>query len=131
MNSEPYYSNGKRGFTLIEVMIASALFTMAILSILGMVTQALESARRIQKMPPDAGTLAAQFSVTNTIEEGSESGDFGELYPEYEWTRYAYEVGSNGLFQVDFVVKSSAGHPYESMTSMLLYKPGSKGSLSR
>lgn len=119
------------GFTLLEVMIASALFTMAILSILGMVTQALEAARRIQKMPPDAGSLAAQYSITNIIEEGSEMGDFGELYPDYAWTSYAYEVGSNGLFQIDFVVQSTSGRSYESMTSMLLYKPGSKGSLSR
>ena len=67
------------------------------------------------------------------LEEGSESGDFEDiapgLYPGYRWERYVEEVGSNSLFQVDFVVyynKSSGRRKgiSESHMSILLVQAG-------
>ena len=42
-----------------------------------------------------------QVSNTNKLYEGSESGDFGKMYPDYSWDTDTYAVPgtSNGLFK--------------------------------
>ncbi len=119
-------------FTLLEVLIATAIFFMMAFAVLELVTRGLAAAKSLQQREPDAGILAAAMSLTNKIEEGSEAGDFEDiapgLYPGYSWTRDAYEVGSNGLFQVDFTVIRRAGkgrRPSETTLSVLMYRPGS------
>lgn len=112
--------------------MACAIFFMAVFAVLGVLTQGLGAARSLQLREPDAGLLAAAMSLTNRIEEGSEAGDFEDiapgLYPGYSWTRDVYEVGSNGLFQVDFTVIRRTGKgrgPSQTQMSILLYRPGS------
>lgn len=119
-------------FTLLEVLIATAIFFMMAFAVLELVTRGLAAAKSLQQREPDAGILAAAMSLTNKIEEGSEAGDFEDiapgLYPGYSWTRDAYEVGSNGLFQVDFTVVRRSGkgrRPSETTLSVLMYRPGS------
>jgi len=119
-------------FTLIEVMIALGIFFMAMFAILGLVSSSLRSARALQRKTVDAGMVAAELSLTNKLTEGLESGDFGDMYPDFDWTRDIYEVGTNGLFQADMIVQRRGGGPVESKLSVLLYRPESpKGSLSR
>lgn len=119
-------------FTLLEVLIASAIFFTMAFAVLELVTRGLAGVKVLQQREPDAGLLAAAMSLTNKLEEGSESGDFEDiapgLYPGYSWARDIYEVGSNGLFQVDFTVirRSGKGHgPSETHMSTLFYRPGS------
>lgn len=119
-------------FTLLEVLIATAIFFMMAFAVLELVTRGLAAAKSLQQREPDAGILAAAMSLTNKIEEGSEAGDFEDiapgLYPGYSWTRDAFEVGSNGLFQVDFTVVRRSGkgrRPSETTLSVLMYRPGS------
>jgi hypothetical protein len=121
-----------RSFTLLEVLIASAIFFTMAFAVLELVTRGLAGVKVLQQREPDAGILAAALSLTNKLEEGSESGDFEDLapglYPGYSWTRDIYEVGSNGLFQVDFAVirRSGKGHgPSVTTMSTLMYRPGS------
>lgn len=121
------------GFTILEVIIACAIFFMVSFAVLEMVIQGLSAARSLQQREPDAGMLAATLSLTNRLEEGTESGDFEDiapgLYPGYRWERYVEEVGSNSLFKVDFVVyynkRQGRKGPSESHMSIFLYKPGS------
>jgi len=118
-------------FTLIEVMIALGIFFMAMFAILGLVSNALRNARALQRKTVDCGMVAAQLSLTNKLTEGLETGDFGDLYPDYDWTRDIYEVETNGLFQVDMIVQRHSGGVVESKMSILLYRPESPpGSLS-
>jgi hypothetical protein len=49
--------------------------------------------------------VAAQTIGTNKLYEGSESGDFGKLYPDYSWDKEISQVSTNGLFQVDITVR--------------------------
>src|SRR5437867_3009459 len=97
-------------FTLLEVIVACAIFFIAGFAILSLVTRSVAAARSLQHREPDAGMLAAVLSLTNKLVEGNDSGDFqdicGSLYAEYRWEREIYEVGSNGYFQVDFYVYS-------------------------
>jgi len=113
-------------FTLLEVMIAMALFFMSIFAILGVVSQGLGAARSLQTEVPDAGSLAAELLLADRLEEGWEEGDFGDLHPDFLWRREIVEVGTNGLFRVDFTIAGlDGGRIVESQTSMLLWRPGS------
>lgn len=105
---------------------------MAAFAVLGVLVQGLGAAKSLQQREADAGLLAAALSLTNRLEEGSEAGDFEDiapnLYPGYSWARDIYEVGSNGLFQVDFTVIRRAGKgrgPSETHLSVLMFRPGS------
>jgi Tfp pilus assembly protein PilV len=117
---------GPWAFTLIEVMVALAIFFLAVFAILDSTAQSLRAARRLQVNAPDISSLAADLVLTNRVEEGVVEGDFGDLYPDYVWTREIYQVATNGLFQVDFLIRSSARRmPYEARASILLWRPES------
>ena len=119
------------GFTLLEVMIAMAVFFIVVFAVLGMVVQSLGAARALQRPQPDFSILASALTLSNVLEEGFDSGDFEDLGPEFrdwQWERQIMEVGSNGLFQVDFLISRRDGGSKqvgESM-SVLMYKPGGR-----
>ena len=73
------------------------IFFVAIFGILGLMSQNLAAARRLQRQDMDITILAAQLSLTNRLEEGFESGDFGDVFPDALWSRTITEVSSNGL----------------------------------
>src|SRR5574342_7370 len=78
----------RRGFTLMEVMIACGIFFMATFAILALVSTTLRNARGLQRRDVDAGMAAAQVYETlktNRLEQGSLSGDLGDTYPGYSW----------------------------------------------
>lgn len=118
---------GIRAFTLLEVMIAMGIFFMATFAILALVSNTLRNARALHQDSVDPAMLAAQLSITNRLGEGSDSGDFGELYPDYTWTREIFEVGSNGLFEVDFTVRHRYGREKsETHLGVLFFRPESQ-----
>jgi len=118
---------GVRAFSLMEVMIAIALFFMASFVILALVSSGLRTARMLRTTRPNAGMLAAEMTLTNQLEEGVESGDFGNMYREYTWTKETSEAGTNGLWQVDFAIfRRGQGQVPDSTMSILVYSPNSK-----
>jgi len=126
LGAAPSNSPFMRAFSLLEVMIAMGLFFMAVFSILALVSNGLRNARALQQTTVDAGMLAAELSLTNKLTEGMESGDFGDLYPDYKWAQEIVEVGTNGLFEVRFVIRhNAAGRLIESPMSILLFRPES------
>jgi hypothetical protein len=114
-------------FSLLEVMIAIAIFFTVSFVILAVVSSGLRTAQALRITRPNAGMLAAELMLTNKLEEGSESGNFGNLYPDYTWTREAYEAGTNGLWQVDFLIyrRGQRGTP-DSRLSLLVFSPQSQ-----
>ena len=122
---------GAGGFTLLEVLIAMSVFFIVVVAVLGSVVQSLGAARALQRPQPDFSILASQIALSNVLEEGVESGDFENLGPEFKdfyWERQIIEVGSNGLFQVDFAVfmRNGRGKEVREDMSILMYKPGGK-----
>ena len=97
-------------FTLLEVMIALTIFFLAIITILGSVSRSLGAARSLQQKFPDISALVADLMLTNKLEEGTGGGDFGDLYPGYTWTGSTNQIATNGLFQIDFVIRSVRPH---------------------
>lgn len=114
---------GTLAFTLLEVMIALGIFFMALFAILGVVTQGLRSARSLNQVGPTAGMVAAETAMTNRLYEGVESRDFGDLYPDYSWTREISLFGTNGLFEVNIAVLK--GNQVHSTLTLLLFRPES------
>jgi Tfp pilus assembly protein PilV len=116
-------------FTLLEVLIAMGIFFMAIFAILALTSQNLRIARTLkQQNTVDIGSLAAELSLTNILDEGPMSGDFGDLHPGYIWEAEVYAVSTNGLFQVDFsVINSGARPPTIGQMSIYLWRPASVG----
>jgi len=117
-------------------MIAVTIFFVALGAILAVLTRGLAAARGLQISGPDAGMLAAEFSVsTNQLHDGkAEHGDFGQAYPDYTWERETYLIATNGLFEVDFFIFKKTPHGPElyDALSTWMYKPESpRGPVSR
>ena len=134
----PRHGTRTSAFTLLEVIVACAIFFMAVFSILSLVTGGLAAARALQQREPDAGMIASVDIQTNIMVEESRQGDFEDLYPGlypgYSWGFDSVEIGSNGLFQVDYVVSRAQGKKGVSETRMqvLMFMPGSPpGSASK
>jgi hypothetical protein len=122
----------ERAFTLLEVMIALAIFFMAVFTILESVSQSLRGARILQQNWPDPRGLLAELSLTNKLEEGTLDGDFGDVYPDFAWTREIYLERTNGLFRVEFTIQGVVGKRVLAYkTSTLLWRPDSLSSTLR
>jgi len=120
-------SASTRGFSLLEVMFALTIFFLAIFTILGSVSRSLGAARSLQQKFPDISALVADLMLTNKVEEGTGGGDFGDLFPGYTWTGNTNQIGTNGLFQIDFVIQSRRGRQlFEWTNSIYLWRPDSK-----
>jgi hypothetical protein len=118
-------------FSLLEVMIASGIFFMCVFAILAMVSNMLRNARSLRRIELDAGMVAAQVCNTNKLTEGTESGDFGNLYPGYSWETDTYEAETNGLWQVDIVVRRHGIPKPVDQMSIFLYRPESQSGFGR
>jgi Tfp pilus assembly protein PilV len=121
---------GRRAFSLLEVMIAAGILFLGTFSILGLVSSSLANARRLQRPMVDASALVAQLSLTNKLVEGSYSGNLGDVlgraYADYRWQGEVTEVGSNRLFQANFVIRNArGGSEVVSRTTTLFFRPQS------
>ena len=104
---------GAAAFSLLEVMVAIAIFFSAAFAILTVVGGGLRNAHMLQRPQVDAAAVASALSITNKIIEGTSSGDLsdllGDTYRGYTWESTAIEVQSNKLFEVDFVIYGPPG----------------------
>ena len=123
----------RRAFSLLEVMVAIAIFSVASFAILSLISSSLANVRRLQRPMVDASPVLARFAATNKLVEGIYSGSLGDPellgkeYQGYNWTASIepYQQ-TNNLFIVECVVQSASGnHEVISQLSTLLYKPDS------
>jgi Tfp pilus assembly protein PilV len=123
-------SRPRTAFTLLEVMIAMGIFFMCIFAILEVVATNLRGARKLQNPPVDVSLIIDDLYQTNKLQEGSDSGDFGDHFPGYAWSSDTALIGTNGLFQVDFTVTHHGdGNNSEEHMSVILWRPDSPKSL--
>lgn len=117
---------GRLAFTLVEVVVASAILAVGLAGILLICSNGLKAARVLDRVPMDPGSLAAMMSLSNQLEEVRDSGDFGATSPGDRWMSEVVEAGTNGLFQANFRV-FSASDPKGSGSelSVFFYRSGS------
>jgi hypothetical protein len=117
-------------FSLLEVIIACAIFFMVAFALLELVTRGLVAAKSLQVREPDPGLVLAALSLTNAFEEGSMSGDYDEiadgLYPGYRWEAMVTEMGSNGLFQIEVFSYSQRKNKGALQVTGYFWRPNSK-----
>lgn len=113
-------------------MIAMAIFFMTVFAILELVATNLRNARLLETPHVDCGLVMADLWQTNQLEEGTDDGDFGKLYPNYRWEQNIVSAGegipladTNGLFHVEYILKHPDG-TLETNLVGLMWKPDSK-----
>ena len=135
------YKQTIRAFTLAEVLIAVAIFVVAIFAILQLVGQGLDLVRVMQQQRPDMGALAAKTLVelpepdgtlatglTEPMDEdfgGNGGGEF-TLYPDARWQRDIMSLdATNGLYQatVTVVEQVGGGENTEYQLRFLMFRP--------
>ncbi|MEI6074518.1 MAG: hypothetical protein WCS94_03020 [Verrucomicrobiota bacterium] len=119
-------------FSLLEVMVAIALFCTAAFAILCLISSSLGNVRRLQRPLVDAGPVLARYAATNSLVEGTYRGNLGDpellgkAYSDYNYEVEIVEVASNKLFSVQCVVQPSYGsREIISDMTTILYKPQS------
>ncbi|MFH2124261.1 MAG: prepilin-type N-terminal cleavage/methylation domain-containing protein [Pseudomonadota bacterium] len=86
--------NGKDGFTLLEVMIAISLLAIALTTLFGSQSQSVSLGGTVKfntLAPLLAQMKLAEFS-TNAESPSSDSGDFGDEFPGYQWEMETEDV---------------------------------------
>ncbi len=120
-----------RAFSLLEVMIAIAIFFLAAFAILCVVSSSLANARRLQRPLVDAGPVLAIWAATNILDEqrspysGSMADILGNAYRDYQWTTEIQEVATNKLFAVECKVYYRGNREPISDLTTLFYRPQS------
>jgi len=93
------------GFMLMEVMIAISMIAIAMTVALGLQSRSISMASEA-KFTTTASLLAqkkiAEIEATPLEKVISESGDFGEDFPEYQWN---VEINDTDIFQQEEVAR--------------------------
>jgi type II secretion system protein I len=125
----PIAAKRPRAFSLLEVMIAIAIFFLAVFAILSLVSTTLANARRLHRPQVDASAVLAHYANTNILIEGTYSGNLSDLlgkaYRDYNWTAEIREVETNHLYQVEAIVQVNGNREILSDLSTLFYRPQS------
>ncbi len=103
----PFSDSKKKGFTLIEVMIAIAIIAVALVVILHSYGLGVSMANVSQDF--SLATLLAQgkmaeIELEGFPEVGGEEGDFGEEYPRFTWRKRVTETPIEDLRKVTLTV---------------------------
>ncbi len=94
--------NQKRGFTLLEVLVAMAVLAITLTSIYGLHAQTLmmsTQARFYQQAPLLALAKLSELERQGISEATGGSGDFGQDYPNFTWSLSIEEVPTDLLEQ--------------------------------
>lgn len=96
------------GFTLLEVMVALAIIAIALTAVFGSQSQSLLLASEA-KFSTTAAFLAqmkmAELDAGDSRDLNSDSGDFGEDFPDYRWESKVTYATFSGAEEVSDLIK--------------------------
>ena len=100
--------NRRKGFSLIELVAAMAIFSMSVLACLELYSISLQSAG--DSVAYTQAVFLAQGVMEETMAEsyltaGSDSGEFGPNYPEHAWEMVIEETDETGLMDLELTVR--------------------------
>jgi len=102
--------NHNAGFSLVEVMIAVVILSVALIGLTQGITTALASSKESELQTTAALFAAGQIELLRAepdLIDGTESGDCGAVLPLYRWTQTVKPTGTDGLHDVDVIVENS------------------------
>ena len=121
---------GIAAFTILEVMIALAIFFGCVFGILALVSQSLSSARALRAVSMDARSAIAMISMTNRLYEGPIPPEIVFAYekenPGFILAGEVFEAETNGLFRIVFTVGGASSGSQKAVTmtdEILLFRP--------
>ena len=97
----------KKGFTLLEVMIAMAILAIALVAVFQSQSQSVSMAgetRFLTRVPLLAQGKMAEVERMSRQELGNASGDFGEDFPDYQWRVELKDTAFDYLKKIDVIV---------------------------
>ncbi len=114
---------GQKGFTLLEAMFAVIIFAGAMVAIMDLTTQGLRGARKLQMDHPSPSIVAADYYARDELEEGTESGEFGDAFPDASWDAEVIEE-VEGYYSVSILVRERIGNTRsEQPMTIFLFRP--------
>lgn len=122
----------RQAFSLLEVMIAIAIFFVASFAILGLISSSLANVRRLQRPSVDATAVLARYAATNSLVEGIYQGSLadpdllGKDYRDFNWRAEVVEIASNHLYGITVDITQGNGRrTVISHMSTVMYRPQS------
>lgn len=98
----------RRGFTLVELVVAFLILTIGVVAILELVSQSALNAR-YAKDRTTAVTLAQQkleeLMAQPDLAAGEMEGDFGDAYPQFRWRAQVKEVSDTALSEMGIALR--------------------------
>jgi len=121
------------GFTLLEVMVAMAIIAITLMAVLGSQSQSVSMASE-SRFTTTAALLAqskmAEIEIATPEDLTSDSGDFGENFPNYHWELNVTHVTFPGaediadhLKQIDLNVSWGEDEVYQYRLRLYLFFP--------
>lgn len=109
MRMQITHSKGCRGFTLMEVLIATGILFTCLFAVLALTSNSLVTARKLQQHKAvDTSTISSliyvMLSNTNRLDEGEIPVDLEDVLPGYKCEAWLSAKGTNGLGEIDYLV---------------------------
>jgi prepilin-type N-terminal cleavage/methylation domain-containing protein len=119
------------GFSLVEVLVAILILSVALVGLVRGVTMALASGKE-SELQTTAGLFAAglieELRAEGDIIDGQTDGACGEELPLYRWTETITGAGIDGLHQVDVAVQNArTGQEIYDLRTLLFERPEESG----
>ncbi|MCC7491963.1 MAG: type II secretion system minor pseudopilin GspI [Fimbriimonadaceae bacterium] len=102
----------RRGFTLLELIVAVAILAVALVGVLQAVSQStnhIKEARDRAAAMELAEQKLAELLLNPELAPGEEAGDFGELAPRFSWQSSCSETELAGLLRLRVTVAWNNG----------------------
>jgi prepilin-type N-terminal cleavage/methylation domain-containing protein len=125
------------GFSLIEVTVAIFIMGVALVALTRAMTTALGSTKDSEVQTTVVSLAAGQMETLRAggvVTDGTDNGDFGDMFPKYVWQQTITPADLDGLHQVDVEVQDAvSGVTLYKLTTLLFDSdyPGSTASLAK
>lgn len=104
--------SARQGFTLIEMLVALSVFSLAAMALLNLSGENTRSAARVETRTLGgivAENLAVEAATLPSIGEGTTSGEVGLAGRRWRWTRAVTTTDVGGMLRIDIRVSNAEG----------------------